>query len=121
MSDEFGVQSFLDTWRTESLRYMIHTATIRGRAFNGVDDHDRFSRATGVAARFDPGFGIFRIYADRFAGKMMWTVTLPYGTEVNTGDGIINEATSDTFEVRIVNDGNKTLQSNVRVLAERIT
>jgi hypothetical protein len=87
--------------RIEQEKYMRDRVLIRRREFFGDTESSYADHLEDVPARFHPGFGFWRLVADRFQGITAFTVTMPWDTDIKASDVIV-DSQSRVFEVRDV-------------------
>lgn len=105
--------------RAEQEVFMPNRITIRGESYIAEDEAVPSNIATDVRARITPGFGFFRVVADRHQGITAFTITMPWDQVVKVGNQIVDQTTREVFEVRDVRD-HKTYQTALQVLGDRV-
>lgn len=111
----------LNSIRDEQLKFMTQKAMIFRPQFDG----ESFVEGTNplykdIDFRADPGFGRWGIVADRFATITPWVLTFPWDTDVQVNDRVVSPS-AESYHVRAVQDGDKSLGTAIRVLTDRIT
>lgn len=66
--------------------FMPDRGTLKRREFDGDNESQYDAYATDVHARLTPGFGIWRIVADRYQGVTAFNLSLPWDQDVRAGD-----------------------------------
>lgn len=109
----------LELLREQQLVFMPQKVKIRRRTFTGDNEVGFATIEENVRARITPGFGFWRTVADRFQGITAFTVTLPWNTDVQASDAIIDEE-ERVFEVRDVK-APSTFHTAAQALCDRVT
>lgn len=81
--------------------FMPDSGIIKRREFFGDQEQEYFP-TDGVVrpACVTPGFGIWRLVADRFAGITAYTITMHWDVDIQAGDIFISD--NRVFEIRDV-------------------
>jgi hypothetical protein len=109
----------LDSIREAQLDFMPDLSIIRRRSYVGDDEFATGNVALDVPCRVTPGYGTWRLVADRFQGITPFTLTFPYGTDIKAGDQVVDDE-ARTFEVRDVKSPN-SYDTAIQVLADLVT
>ncbi|SRR6266550_9011297 len=100
--------------------YLPDTIVIRRKDYVGGDsDYAKPIFATGVPARLTPGFGQWRLVADRFQGIEAFVVTVPWDQDLRPGDEIVDTA-ARTYQVRAVKSPS-SYQTAKQALCDKVT
>jgi Phage head-tail joining protein len=109
----------LELLREEQITYMPEKVKIRRPRFAGDNERDYEDIAVKVWARLTPGFGFWRSVADRYQGITAFTITMPWDTDCQAGD-IIIDSSDRAYEVRDTKDPS-TYHTALQVLCDRIS
>src|SRR5580765_8226596 len=100
--------------------YLPDVSVIRRKDFLGGDsDYDKPILAVGVPTRFTPGFGQWRLVADRFQGVDAFVVTVPWDQDLRPGDEIVDSG-ARTYQVRAVK-APSSYQTAKQALCDKVT
>lgn len=92
----------LESLRAAQKDFLPDLVTVQKRSFVGGEEQYAYDTvASDVACRLTPGFGVWKLVADRYQGVTAYTVTFAYGQELSSAYRLI-DATSHTYEVREV-------------------
>lgn len=108
----------LNTLRENQERLMPNKVTVKRRLNLGEDEGRYETVLEDQKCRYTPGFGYWRLVADRFQGITPFTLGFPYETDVRAGDHIIDEY-AHNYEVRDVRDP-ASYHTAVQVLADQV-
>lgn len=109
----------IDSLREAQEQYMPQRVKIRRRHWFGDDESEYVDHKLNVPAVITAGYGVWRMVADQFSGITAFTIGVPWDTDVQAGDLIVDEK-SRGFEVRDVKSPN-TYQSRKVVLCDNVT
>lgn len=109
----------LELLREEQITYMPERVRIRRPDFSGDNERDYRTVAEKVWARITPGWGMWRAVADRYQGVTAFTITMPWDTDIQAGDTII-DGLNRVFEVRDTKDPS-TYHTALQMLVDRVS
>jgi head-tail adaptor len=108
----------LELLREEQITYMPERVKVRRTNFAGDNERDYETVHEGLWARITPGFGMWRVVADRFQGITAFTITVPWDSDVRAADAII-DAAGRVYEVRDTKDPS-TYHTALQLLCDRV-
>jgi hypothetical protein len=108
----------IELLREEQLVYMPQLVKIRRRQFFGDNESAYETIAEKVRTRITPGFGFWRVVADRFQGITAFTITMPWNQDCRAGDVVI-DSMGNTYEIRDAKNPS-TYHTALQLLADKV-